>query len=253
MLRLNSKTARRCLPHLRNRIAQVNICFHGNSPYFSIKTLLGLGPQIETAGAGRPDGLLHYENNIIFRLYPLHLGMRWYWRDFGSMERWNRFEPHRQWCQRFMRNSWRHRILQPQTEKAHEGEAITKLVFRLIVGEIVERLQHQRLEDHDFIPRLASLAFRVAIAKLAFNQSRLQLWPEGFERNHRRDHCKRIALSINFHNVGSNRKNQLSHANSPRSEHENLESDLHRGGKRLFFEVPKYIGTAERTPNANAL
>jgi hypothetical protein len=27
-----------------------------------IKTLLGLGPQIDKAGAGRPDGLLHYEN-----------------------------------------------------------------------------------------------------------------------------------------------------------------------------------------------
>jgi Domain of unknown function (DUF4188) len=52
-----------------------------------------------------PDGLLHYENNIIFRLYPLHLGMRWYWRDFGSMERWTRSEPHRQWWQRFMRDS----------------------------------------------------------------------------------------------------------------------------------------------------
>ena len=26
-----------------------------------IKTLLGLGPQIDKAGAGRPDGLLHYE------------------------------------------------------------------------------------------------------------------------------------------------------------------------------------------------
>src|SRR4030081_1863011 len=63
------------------------------------------------------------------------------------------------------------RILQLQTKKAHEGEAITKLVFRLIIGEIVERLQHQRLEDHDFIPRLASgriLAFRFAPAKLAF-------------------------------------------------------------------------------------
>ena len=29
-----------------------------------------------------------------------------------------------------------------------------------------------------------------------------------------------------------------SHANLPRSEHENLESDLRGGGKRLFFEVP---------------
>ena len=71
--------------------------------------------------------------------------------------------------------SWR--ILQFQTEKPHEREAIAKLVFRLIVGEIVERLQHQSLEDHDFIPRLASrqtLARRIARAKLALDQRRLQ-------------------------------------------------------------------------------
>src|SRR3984893_17762352 len=52
-------------------------------------------------------------------------------------------------------------------------------------------------EDHDFIPRLASrrtLAFRLAPAKLAFNQIRNQLWPEGFERNHRRNRYKRIVL-----------------------------------------------------------
>jgi hypothetical protein len=30
---------------------------------------------------------------------------------------------------------------------------------------------------------------------------------------------------------------KLSHANLPRSEHENLESDLRGGGKRLFFEI----------------
>jgi hypothetical protein len=66
-------------------------------------------------------------------------------------------------------------ILQFQTEKPHEREAIAKLVFRLIVGEIVERLQHQSLEDHDFIPRLASrqaLARRIARAKLALDQAR---------------------------------------------------------------------------------
>src|SRR5437879_9871937 len=62
-----------------------------------IKTLLGMGPQIDKAGAGRPEGLLHFENNIIFRLFPLHVGMRWYWKDFESMERWARSEPHRIW------------------------------------------------------------------------------------------------------------------------------------------------------------
>ena len=58
-----------------------------------IKMLLGLGPQIDKAGAGRPEGLLHFENNIIFSLFPFHLGMRWYWKDFASMERWARSPP----------------------------------------------------------------------------------------------------------------------------------------------------------------
>lgn len=70
-----------------------------------IKTLLGLGPQIDKAAANKPNGLLHYENNIIFSLFPLHIGMRWYWRDFESMEAWTRSEPHRQWWQEFMKSS----------------------------------------------------------------------------------------------------------------------------------------------------
>jgi len=70
-----------------------------------IKRLAGLGPQIGKAGAARPEGLLHFENNIIYSLFPLHIGMRWYWRDFESMERWARSEPHRIWWQDFLRSS----------------------------------------------------------------------------------------------------------------------------------------------------
>jgi hypothetical protein len=72
---------------------------------YGLKTLLGLGPQIEKAGAAKPEGLLHYENNIIFSLVPLHVGMRWYWKDFDSMERWARSEPHGIWWQNFLRDS----------------------------------------------------------------------------------------------------------------------------------------------------
>ncbi len=70
-----------------------------------MKRLLGLGPQIVKAGAAKPEGLLHYENNIIYSLFPLHVGMRWYWKDFESMERWARSEPHRVWWQEFLRDS----------------------------------------------------------------------------------------------------------------------------------------------------
>src|SRR5437879_13040042 len=44
-----------------------------------IKTLLVLGPQIDKAGAGRPTGLMHFEDNIIYRLFPLPVRMRWLW------------------------------------------------------------------------------------------------------------------------------------------------------------------------------
>jgi hypothetical protein len=90
-------------PPIRTSSSSIWGCACALSP--ASKHCSAFGPQIDKAGAGRPDGLLHYENNIIFRLCPLHLGMRWYWRDFGSMERWTRSEPHRQWWQRFMRDS----------------------------------------------------------------------------------------------------------------------------------------------------
>jgi len=70
-----------------------------------IKTLLGFGRQIDIVGAGRPEGLLHFENNLIYSLFPLHVGMRWNWRDFECMERWTRSEPHRVWWQKFLRDS----------------------------------------------------------------------------------------------------------------------------------------------------
>jgi hypothetical protein len=70
-----------------------------------ILRIAGLGPQIGKAGTERPDRLLHVENGIIYSLFPLHVGMRWYWRDYDSMERWTRSEPHRLWWQRFMRGS----------------------------------------------------------------------------------------------------------------------------------------------------
>src|SRR5215207_9904221 len=70
-----------------------------------VKTLLGFGPQIDRAGASRPEGLLHYEDNIIFSFFPLHVGMRWYWRDLAAMEQWARSEPHRVWWQQFLSDS----------------------------------------------------------------------------------------------------------------------------------------------------
>ena len=70
-----------------------------------IKTVLGLGPQIQNAGAARPEGLLHFEQNIIYSLFPFHVGMRWYWRAFASLETWTRSAPHRRWWTTFLKDS----------------------------------------------------------------------------------------------------------------------------------------------------
>ena len=69
-----------------------------------LKTLLGFGPQIAKSVDARPDGLLLHEN-LLFSMFPPHAGMRQYWRDFDSLERWARSDPHRQWWQRFLCDS----------------------------------------------------------------------------------------------------------------------------------------------------
>lgn len=69
-----------------------------------LKTLFGFVPKIAKSVEAKPDGLLLHEN-IIFSLFPPHLGMRQYWRDFESLESWARSEPHRVWWQQFLCNS----------------------------------------------------------------------------------------------------------------------------------------------------
>ena len=66
--------------------------------------LLGLGPQIKKSWKDQPDGLLLHED-LIWSLIPPHLGMRQYWRDFDSLERWTRSEPHKLWWQQFLRDT----------------------------------------------------------------------------------------------------------------------------------------------------
>src|ERR1700756_927233 len=38
-------------------------------------------------------------------LFPLHLGMRQYWRNFDALEAWSRSMPHRKWWQDFLKSS----------------------------------------------------------------------------------------------------------------------------------------------------
>jgi hypothetical protein len=69
-----------------------------------LKTVLGFGPKIARSVGAAPEGLLLHEN-FIFSLAPPHAGMRQYWRDFDSLERWARSDPHREWWRRFLRDS----------------------------------------------------------------------------------------------------------------------------------------------------
>jgi hypothetical protein len=66
--------------------------------------LLGIGPQIQRSWKEQPDGLLLHED-LIWSLLPPHLGMRQYWRDIDSLERWTRSEPHQRWWRNFLRDS----------------------------------------------------------------------------------------------------------------------------------------------------
>ena len=72
--------------------------------FTGLKTLFGFGPKIAQAVDAKPDGLLLHEN-FLFSLFPPHAGMRQYWRDFDSLERWARSEPHREWWIQFQKNS----------------------------------------------------------------------------------------------------------------------------------------------------
>lgn len=68
------------------------------------KTLFGFGPKISQSVHAAPPGLLAHEF-FLFSLFPTHLGMRQYWRDFKSLENFARSEPHRQWWTQFLRNT----------------------------------------------------------------------------------------------------------------------------------------------------
>lgn len=72
--------------------------------WYGVKRLLGIGPQINASVAARPEGLLHHEQ-LYYSLFPLHVGMRQYWRDLPSLLAWTRSDPHRQWWKDFLRDS----------------------------------------------------------------------------------------------------------------------------------------------------
>jgi fumigallin biosynthesis monooxygenase-like protein len=54
-----------------------------------LRTVLRLRSEVLKSVRARPDGLLYHES-FYFSLFPLHIGLRQYWRDFDPLERWTR-------------------------------------------------------------------------------------------------------------------------------------------------------------------
>ena len=69
-----------------------------------MKTLAGFGPKISSSVTAAPDGLLLHDF-FLFSFFPMHLGMRQYWRDPESLVAWTGSEPHRAWWKNFLRDS----------------------------------------------------------------------------------------------------------------------------------------------------
>lgn len=68
-----------------------------------MRTLAGFIVPIRKAVAAGPDGLLLHEF-FAWSLFPPHAGIRQYWRDFDSLERWARSGMHKGWWEDFLRN-----------------------------------------------------------------------------------------------------------------------------------------------------
>jgi hypothetical protein len=66
-----------------------------------LKTLASFGPRIKRSVDANPPGLLLHEN-LFFTFFPPHAGMRQYWQDFDSLERWARTGVHAQWWKGFL-------------------------------------------------------------------------------------------------------------------------------------------------------
>jgi hypothetical protein len=69
-----------------------------------LKTLFRFGAKISSSASAKPEGLLYHET-LFYSLFPMHFGIRQYWRDIDSLLAWTRSDPHRQWWQGFLRDS----------------------------------------------------------------------------------------------------------------------------------------------------
>lgn len=65
-----------------------------------VRMMFGIGPGIAGVAKDRPDGLLAHEG-VMWGWR--HIGMRQYWRDLESLQRFTRSAPHAQWWGDFLK------------------------------------------------------------------------------------------------------------------------------------------------------
>jgi hypothetical protein len=83
-------------------------------------------------------------------------------------------------------------MFQAEAQEAHEREPVADLVFDLLIGQVVKRLQHQHLEHHDGVERLAP---GVALPRLGRQPDhRLDVGAEALEGDERAQRLQRITL-----------------------------------------------------------
>ncbi len=68
-----------------------------------LRALMKTGKEIAQAVSAKPEGLLLHEN-LFFSIVPPHVGMRQYWRDLETLERWTREGLHRGWWTSFLKD-----------------------------------------------------------------------------------------------------------------------------------------------------
>jgi hypothetical protein len=79
----------------------INLGMRVRSPR-GLATLLRIGRGLSALPRERPDGWLGQE----FMMFgPLHVALRQYWRDFASLERFTKAEPHRGWWTEFLKDN----------------------------------------------------------------------------------------------------------------------------------------------------
>ena len=101
-------------------------------------------------------------------------------------------------------------ILKTQTQKPDEGKAVAKLIFNLVIRQVVKSTKNNRLEHHNSVPGLAPRIRLALLGRLA--PCRFQANTEAFPRNNRIDLHQRVVLGVQTRiSVGDVEKTHLSH------------------------------------------